>query len=101
MSVLWDKDKNKRLLGKTFDQVTCKDTYDAYWICQYENRGCSFIKSPKQVYQAIYNGSPVCNICNEVPYEKSIAYKAPKRVEMYWNFEKNSANNVFPEYTSY
>ena len=101
MSVLWDKDKNKRLLGKTFDQVTCKDTYDAYWICQYENRGCSFIKSPKQVYQAIYNGSPVCNICNEVPYEKSIAYKAPKQVEMYWNFEKNSANNVFPEYTSY
>ena len=95
MRLLWDKDKNKQVHNKSFEEVSCKDNkIKAYWICHFEGRMCSFTKTPKQVYQALYHGSPVCSVCKELPYEKSIAFEASDRVNKYWNFNKNVKNGV-------
>ncbi|QGQ93793.1 hypothetical protein EHS13_02170 [Paenibacillus psychroresistens] len=98
MELMWDVDKNFQTSGKNFNDVNCKDTFDAHWVCFFENRGCSFVKSPKQVYQAIYHGSPICNFCNEIPFEKSIAFSSPENVNYYWDYNKNELHNIFPEY---
>ncbi|MFN7251531.1 MAG: zinc-ribbon domain-containing protein [Anaerobacillus sp.] len=96
---LWDAEKNKKLLNIDFSEINTKDIEtQAYWICDFEGRQCSFIKTPKQVYQSIYNGAAVCNICRELPYEKSIMFKAPHRVEQYWDHKKNTEINVYPNY---
>jgi hypothetical protein len=100
MRLLWDEPKNKQFLNLKFSDVTTKDNKTmAFWICNFEGRHCNFRKTPKQVYQAIYNRSPVCDICNELPYEKSIVFKAPERVEEYWDHSKNRGIDVYPEYT--
>ncbi|PZX07410.1 hypothetical protein C7437_101523 [Psychrobacillus insolitus] len=101
MSLMWDKQKNKNLLNLEFSDVTTKDNKSmTYWICHFEGRSCSFRKTPNQVYKALYQGSAKCNVCHELPFEKSIMFKKPDRVAKYWNHLKNSEINVFPEYTT-
>ncbi|SOC13470.1 putative zinc ribbon protein [Ureibacillus xyleni] len=100
MLQMWDGQKNKQLLNLEFSDITTKDTETlAYWICTFKGRGHSFIKTPKKVYQAIYNGSPVCTVCKELPYERSIEYNAPHQVKKYWDYKKNAEMNIYPQYT--
>lgn len=97
---MWDKQKNEQFLKLEFSDINTKDNKTmAFWICDFEGRLCSFRKTPNQVYQAIYNGSPVCNVCHELPFERSIMFKAPAKVLKVWNSKKNSKKNVYPEYT--
>jgi len=100
MSTMWDTQKNKELLNLEFSDITTKDTKNLpYWNCLYEGRSCTFRKTPKQVYSAIYHGFTICNVCNELPFEKSIMFKSSYRVNKYWDLKKNAEINVFPQYT--
>lgn len=101
MLVMWDKEKNLNVHQKLFKDINCKDdTFEAYWICYFEDRLCSFTKSPKKMYHSLYSGSIICPLCNEIPFEKSIAFNASYQISNFWNEEKNAKNNVFPQYIS-
>ncbi|MDF2065095.1 zinc-ribbon domain-containing protein [Bacillus sp. Cr_A10] len=100
MHQMWDGQKNKQLLNLEFSDINTKDNKTlAYWICDFEGRLCSFRKTPNQVYKAIRKGSPVCNVCHELPFKKSVMYKAPSMVYKYWDNRKNAEKNMYPEYT--
>lgn len=98
MRLMWHDEKNKTLLGKTFDQITVKDSSMAIWKCPYENSPCPLaIKSPKQIYQAIYHGSSLCGYCKGNTFEGSIQNIAPDKIKSYWHFDRNSAIGIYPD----
>ncbi|WP_445489836.1 zinc-ribbon domain-containing protein [Niallia sp. 03133] len=100
MFQMWDEQKNKQFLKLEFSDISTKDNNTlAFWICNFEGRLCSYRKTPNQVYQALYKGSPVCNVCHELPFKRSVMYKTPFRVVEYWDYRKNAEKNVHPEYT--
>jgi hypothetical protein len=101
METLWDAEKNKSIIGKTFDHVTTKHSYLAFWNCDFGRSCPSTKKSPKQVYQAIKNGCAVCEYCKGNPIENSVLNVTPEMVERYWNYERNNALGIFPEYTTH
>lgn len=83
MLLMWDKEKNLNVHQKLFKDINCKDdTFEAYWICYFEDRLCSFTKSPKKMYHALYSGSIICPLCNEIPFEKSIAFNASYQISV-------------------
>jgi hypothetical protein len=98
MRLIWHDEKNLTVLGKTFTQITIKDTFCTFWKCPYKNNSCPLTKkSPKQVYQALYNGSSVCEYCNGNTLEGSIQHFAPENVKKYWYFDRNGSMGLFPE----
>lgn len=98
MLSLWATEKNKKLAGKSFNTVTVKDKYNAFWICDFNNPNCLFtVKSPEKVYQTIVRGGVVCQFCKGTNIEESVQTKANhEHIDKYWHKERNSAMGYIP-----
>ena len=98
MLSLWATEKNKKVVGKSFNTVTVKDKYNAFWKCEFNNPNCPFtVKSPEKVYQTIVRGGVICQFCKGTNIEASVQAKAnPEHIDKYWHKGRNSAMGYIP-----
>ena len=98
MLSLWAAEKNKKVAGRSFNTVTVKDKYNAFWTCDFNNPNCPFtVKSPEKVYQTIVRGGVVCQFCKGTNVEASVQTKANhEHIDKYWHKERNSAMGYIP-----
>lgn len=98
MLSLWANEKNKKVAGRSFNTVTVKDKYNAFWKCDFNNPNCPFtVKSPEKVYQTIVRGGVICQFCKGTNREASVQAKAyPKHIDKYWHKGRNSAMGYIP-----
>ncbi|KOP78151.1 hypothetical protein AMS59_13720 [Lysinibacillus sp. FJAT-14745] len=98
MLSLWATEKNKKVIGKCFNEITVKDKYSAFWKCDFNNPNCPLtVKSPEKVYQTMVRGGVVCQFCKGTNIEASVQTKAKnEHIEKYWHKERNSAMGYLP-----
>lgn len=97
MRLLWDDERNLKLLGAVFEDINSKQTSSRYWKCDFSNSSCPPIKkSVRRVYQALRRGTPICSCCKGHSFKGSVQDVVPDLVAKYWDFERNIEMGFFP-----